>query len=72
MFLPDILSFNIACSCRVLYDISNDLADIYKKYGNNVYIQVGTSNTTSSVLKAYDGIILNKEYASPSFIHCKG
>ena len=26
MFLPDILSFNIACSCRVLYDISNDLA----------------------------------------------
>lgn len=50
-------------------DISNDLADIYKKYGNNVYIQVGTSNTTSSVLKAYDGIILNKGYASPAFIN---
>ncbi len=36
-------------------EISKDLTDIYKKFGNDVFIQVGTSNTTSSVLKTYDG-----------------
>lgn len=49
--------------------ISNDLADIYTQFGTDVFIQVGTSNTTSSVLKTYDGIILNKGYASPAFIN---
>lgn len=51
--------------------ISDDLANIYKEFGNDVFIQVGTSNTTSSVLKTYDGIILNKGYASPAFINHK-
>ena len=27
-------------------EISKDLTDIYKKFGNDVFIQVGTSNTT--------------------------
>lgn len=52
-------------------EISKDLTDIYKKFGNDVFIQVGTSNTTSSVLKTYDGIILNKGYASPAFVNTK-
>ena len=52
-------------------EISKDLKDIYKKFGNDVFIQVGTSNTTSSVLKTYDGIILNKGYASPAFVNTK-
>lgn len=52
-------------------EISEDLANIYKKFGNDVFIQVGTSNTTSSVLKTYDGIILNKGYASPAFVNTK-
>lgn len=50
-------------------EISEDLANIYKKYGTDTFIQVGTSNTTSSVLKTYDGIILNKGFASPSFVN---
>ena len=52
-------------------EISQDLANIYKRFGNDVFIQVGTSNTTSSVLKTYDGIILNKGYASPAFVNNK-
>lgn len=52
-------------------EISNDLADIYEQFGTDVFIQVGTSNTTSSILKTYDGIILNKGYASPAFINSK-
>lgn len=51
--------------------ISNDLANIYEQFGTDVFIQVGTSNTTSSVLKTYDGIILNKGYASPAFVNNK-
>lgn len=52
-------------------EISNDLANIYEQFGTDVFIQVGTSNTTSSVLKTYDGIILNKGYASPAFVNSK-
>jgi hypothetical protein len=52
--------------------ISEDIANIYKQFGNEVFIQVGTSNTESSILKTYDGVILNKGYSSPSFINKEG
>lgn len=49
--------------------VADDIASIYKTFGKDVFIQLGTSNTESSVLKTYDGIMLNKGFSSPSFIN---
>lgn len=49
--------------------VSRDIANIYKKYNMDVYIELNTSNTESSILKEYDGIIMNKGFSSPSFIN---
>ena len=49
--------------------VAEDISNIYKKFGKDVFIQLGTSNTESSILKTYDGIILNKGFSSPSFIN---
>lgn len=49
--------------------VADDIYNIYKKYGKDVFIQLGTSNTESSILKIYDGIILGKGFSSPSFIN---
>ena len=49
--------------------VADDIANIYKTFGKDVFIQLGTSNTESSVLKTYDGIVLNKGFSSPSFIN---
>lgn len=49
--------------------VSEEIASIYKQFGRNVYIQWGTSNTENSITKIYDGIIMNKGYASRSFIN---
>lgn len=49
--------------------VAEDISNIYNQFGSDVYIQLGTSNTESSILKIYDGIILNKGFSSPSFIN---
>ena len=49
--------------------VAEDISNIYKQFGKDVYINIGTSNTESSILKTYDGIILNKGFSSPSFIN---
>lgn len=49
--------------------VAEDISNIYKTFGKDVYIQLGTSNTESSILKTYDGIILSKGFSSPSFIN---
>lgn len=49
--------------------VSSDIASIYKKYNMDVYIQLNTSNTESSIVKEYNGIMMNKGFASPSFIN---
>lgn len=49
--------------------VSRDISNIYKKYNMEVFIELNTSNTESSVVKEYDGIILNKGFSSPSFIN---
>lgn len=52
-------------------EVSEDIASIYKRFNLDVEIQVGTSNTDSSVMKIYDGIVFNKGFASPAFINDK-
>ena len=49
--------------------ISEDISSIYKKMGNDVFIQVNTSNSDNTVLKTYDGIFLDKGYPSAAFIN---
>ena len=49
--------------------VAEDIANIYKQFDMDVYIELNTSNTESSLTKTYDGIILNKGFASPSFIN---
>lgn len=49
--------------------VSRDIADIYEKFNMDVYIELNTSNTESSIMKTYDGIIMNKGFSSPSFIN---
>lgn len=49
--------------------VAEDISNIYKQFGKGVYINIGTSNTESSILKTYDGVILNKGFSSPSFIN---
>ena len=49
--------------------VSGDIANIYRKFNMDVYIELNTSNTESSIMKTYDGIIMDKGFASPSFIN---
>lgn len=50
-------------------EISTELAAIYRTYGKNVYINVTTSNTSENIIKAYDGLTLERGYASPAYIN---
>ena len=49
--------------------ISTDIKNIYEKIGNDVFIQVNTSNTANTVLKTFDGIFLDKGHSSAAFIN---
>lgn len=48
---------------------SEDIANIYKTYGVDTHIQLGISNTESSILKVYDGIVFNRGFNTPAFIN---
>lgn len=53
-------------------ELSTIIADIYKKYGKNVYIDLKSSNTSDYMIKEYDGLTLNKGYATPAYINRPG
>ena len=69
----DITPYDIYQICMISTNgnqtVSKDIADIYEKYNMDVYIQLNTSNTESSIVKEYNGIMMNKGFASPSFIN---
>lgn len=50
-------------------EVSQNISDIYKKYGFNVYIDLGISNSADHILKEYDGVTLNKGYSSNAYIN---
>ncbi len=51
-------------------EVSNDITSIYKEVGMQVYINVvSSSNTVDNVVKIYDGLTLEKGYASPAYIN---
>lgn len=49
--------------------LSKTIADIYKKYGAGVYIDLKSANVADIITKEYDGLTLNKGYSSPAFIN---
>lgn len=53
-------------------ELSRIIADIYKKYGKDVYIDLKSSNTSDYMIKEYDGLTLNKGFASPAYINRTG
>lgn len=49
--------------------VSNIIADIYKEYGLDVFIDVGVSTTDHDVIKSYDGLTLEVGYSDPVYIN---
>ena len=49
--------------------IANDLKTIYDIHGMDVFIDVGTSGTTETIMKEYDGLTLETGFASPAYIN---
>lgn len=76
----DILSRKRECTIEDIYnisyiatngneDISNRLADVYKNYGMNVFIDVSASINENTYTKEYDGLTLEVGYSDPSYMN---
>ena len=50
-------------------DVANSITNIYKQFGMDVFIDVGISNTTDHLVKAYDGLTLEVGYPTPAYIN---
>lgn len=50
-------------------EVSENIMNIYKKYGMGVELSVGISNTADSVLKIYDGLTITEGFSDPVFIN---
>lgn len=48
-------------------ELSNMIADLYNRYGLDVYIDLKSSTTADYMTKEYDGLTINKGYASPAY-----
>ena len=50
-------------------EISQTLLQLYKKYGLDAYIDVGTSNEVQNLVKEYDGMTLETGFANICFVN---
>lgn len=50
-------------------EISQTLLQLYKKYGIDAYIDVGTSNEVQNLVKEYDGMTLETGFANICFVN---
>lgn len=48
--------------------VSNEIRDIYEKYGMNVNLSVGISNSSDSIIKEYDGLTITEGMSDPVYI----
>lgn len=78
----EILSRKRECTIDDIYNIamistngntfvSQNIADIYKKYGMDVELSVGISNTNDTLLKVYDGLTITEGMSDPVYINNK-
>lgn len=50
-------------------EVAENLKYIYQTFGNDVFIDVGYSNTTDNLLKSYDGMTLQSGYSDTAYIN---
>lgn len=50
-------------------EVSKNIADTYEKYGMDVELNVGISNTSDSMIKVYDGLTITEGFADPAFVN---
>ena len=50
-------------------EVSKNIANIYEKYGMDVDLSVGISNTKDSLVKVYDGLTITEGFSDPVFIN---
>ena len=78
--IKTIMSQKRECTLDDIYDIAliatnnnefmaEDIKQIYKESGMDVYIDVGTSNSTDTVIRRYDGFTINSGYGDVSFVN---
>ena len=53
-------------------EVATSIRNIYKEFGMEVFIDVGISNTTDHLVKAYDGLTLEVGYPTPAYINTSG
>lgn len=62
--------YNIAyISTNGNVEISEQLADIYKNYGMNVFIDVSASTNENTYIKTYNGVTIEAGYSDPAMIN---
>ena len=75
----EILSHKRECTLEDIYNISmistngnkevaDNICKIYEKFGMNVDLSVGISNTTDSLLKEYNGLTITEGMSDPVYI----
>ena len=50
-------------------EVAQNIQDIYKRYGKDVDISLGISNTKDNQLKEYDGMTITEGFSDPAFIN---
>lgn len=81
--IAEIRSNKRECTLDDIYDISmiatngntevaSSIRKIYEQFGMEVFIDVGISNTTEHLVKAYDGLTLEVGYPTPAYINSSG
>ena len=51
--------------------VSNDIKNIYEKFGFNVDLNVGISTDENTMIKEYDGLTITEGYSDPVYINNK-
>ena len=50
-------------------EVAENIKYIYENFGNEVFIDVGYSNTTENLLKSYDGMTIQSGYSDTAYIN---
>lgn len=50
-------------------EVSENIKNIYKEYGMDVDLSIGISNTEDSLVKIYDGLVVDEGYSDPAYVN---